>query len=317
MTLASDSKLSSGLPMLQPYPSLLAEKCCNLHMNLVQSLEAEASELLQKANIFDVLTYAWDDQETPSDRYIGLAMWLQDAPFQLNRNVWHRKTPPPAPTLRDEFFLRAGEDFVGTMNFARRALGLALYSHTQYDATNLLDEDDPLWEHHAIAAQWLNIASDRVRDYFVMARFNVTTDEFLKLDREHKTFHRAFTIPETDEGPNALTVLKQLRALIPTMKKNRKMRNDIVHAVASRQGQNALSSLQNQREEAFGIPFEPKSLENLSKNYEDHGKIIAKLANDRVNERVAMIEQLRSWYLNLVDAGSMAFEYEYWRRVGK
>src|ERR1039458_2490557 len=78
-------------------------------VNLLQSLQHEIDEMLAQEQIYEALDYAWEDENTPSDSYTGLAMWLQDVPFQLDEDLWHRKSAPPNPTARDEFFLNCRE----------------------------------------------------------------------------------------------------------------------------------------------------------------------------------------------------------------
>ena len=38
---------------------------------------------------------------------------------------------------------------------------------------------------------------------------------------------------------------------------------------------------------------------------------------ERIDERVQMLVKLRTWYMSPVDAGSMLFEFEYWKRINK
>jgi hypothetical protein len=285
-------------------------------VNLLQSLQDEIDKMLGQEQIYEALDYAWEDENTPSDLYIGLAMWLQDAPFQLDEKLRHRKSPPPNPSARDEFFLKSGEDFIGTMNLSRRALGVGLYSQTNYDPKNLSDDEDHFWEYRAIAAQWLNIASDRIRDYFVMARFLISYEDFKKLDDKNRSYNRAFTVPEPRGGPRATAVLEKLKPAAVEIRAFRQMRNSIVHEVASRQGSNALRFLQNQRKEAQQTPFIPRPRDAMLGigSFADMGK---RFNDERLKERGEALSQLKTWYLTLVKAGSMVFEFEYWNRNGR
>ena len=283
-------------------------------VNLLQSLQHEIDEMLAQEQIYEALDYAWEDENTPSDSYTGLAMWLQDVPFQLDEDLWHRKSAPPNPTARDEFFLKSGEDFIGTMNLSRRALGVALYSQANHDPKNLIDDEDHFWEYRAITAQWLNIASDRIRDYFVMARFQISYDDFRKLDDKKRRYHRPFTVPRVSEGPNATAVLRKLSPAAVRVTQFRQTRNRIVHEIASRQGSNALRYLHDQRKEAQQVPFVPRLIENANwgaKSLADMGK---QFNDERLKEGSEAVSQLKTWYLTLVEAGSMVFEFECWNR---
>lgn len=144
--------------------------------NLLVRLRKNADELLSAEGIYSILDYAWDGPDTFSEGYVGLAMWTTHAPFEPDL-FWDRQTPPPKPTERDEIFHKAGEDFIGTMELARNSLGLSRYSW-EHRKLLVLGEEEEFWEHRAATALWLNIASDRIRDYFVMARFGISTDKF-------------------------------------------------------------------------------------------------------------------------------------------
>ena len=79
--------------------------------NLLEKLRTTANEFLNADGIYPVLDYAWEDEDTPSTEYTGLAMWTTDAPFELDHNFWRRTVPPPEPTEQDEIFHKAAEDF--------------------------------------------------------------------------------------------------------------------------------------------------------------------------------------------------------------
>jgi hypothetical protein len=45
---------------------------------------------------------------------------------------------------------------------------------------------------------------------------------------------------------------------------------------------------------------------------------ISKQADEkRLKERFEALLQLKTWYLTLIEAGSRAFEFEYWNRNGR
>ena len=122
--------------------------------------------------------YGWSGPNTPSDEYVGLAMWLTDPPFQHDDEALtsEGKVVSYEPTKRDEVLLRNGEDFVGTMEFARHSLGMALcYQGVENQKYNIFGKA-PFWHALATSLLWLNIASDRLRDYFLMARFEQDWD---------------------------------------------------------------------------------------------------------------------------------------------
>jgi hypothetical protein len=75
--------------------------------------------------------------------------------------------------------------------------------------------------------------------------------------------------------------------------------------------------LSNQREEAKKTPFIPRSLtaESLALMRSD-GSI--KAAEEKPQKEMSdALQQLLEWYLLLVRAGSLVFEFEYWKRMKK
>jgi|SRR5579871_4516289 len=283
--------------------------------NLLVKLSEEAAELLNAAGIHSVLGYAWAGEDTPSDDYIGLAMWSTDAPFEPDWFFWNRTSPPHTPTKQEETYYKAAEDFLGTMDLARNAIGMVLYSFKHRKPDNILDVE-PFWEHAGGAAIWLNIAADRVREYYVMARFGMTPEEYEATGRRNG-FMKPFKVPEPNETPNTKQAADGLRSDAKRLEQRRNARNTIVHEVASRQGRNALISLKHQKEASAQTPSQPRTIRNIveeSKNWNESTKA---LETERRQEMERVIGDLKEWYLLAVHSCSLAIEYEYWKRKGK
>jgi len=283
--------------------------------NLLQALQREADEILVKEEIYPVMSYAWVDEGTPSDEYTGLAMWSTDAPFKPTFfNFWNRDSPPPVPTERDEVFYKAGEDFIGTMELARNALGIVLYCYANRrkpeNIRNILGDEEQFWEFRAVTALWLNISSDRIRDYFIMGRFQVSTKKF-------KNYAQPFRMHEANEGPSAREVAEKLIPLAERLGQLRRKRNEIVHTVASRQGSNALVSLKNQREEATQTPYVARSVEASMQDRRAMDDLVETLNENHQKELWDALLQLKEWYMLLVQTASLVFEFEYWKRIGR
>jgi hypothetical protein len=244
-------------------------------------------------------------------------MWTTDAPFKPDFNFWHRTVPPPEPTERDEIFHKTGEDFIGTMELARNCIGLTRYSWEHRNPDHALDDEETFWEYRAAAVLWLNIASDRIRDYFVMARFGVSTKQYKKLHEKNGIYARPFRMHEAGEGKLARKVALELLPFGERLGRFRRTRNEIVHSIASRQGSNALISLSNQREEATQTPFVPRSSITAILDSKGREEAIKAIEEARQKELRDALQELREWYLLLVRAGSMVFEFEYWKRINR
>lgn len=285
--------------------------------NLLVALRNSANELLRADGIYPILDYGWDDAETPSAEFTGIAMWTTDAPFELDFNLWDRSSPPANPTERDEIFHKAGEDFIGTMEIARNSLGLTRHSWEHRNPAHILDDEEAFWEFRASTVLWLNVASDRVRDYFVMARFGMPTKQYKALHEKNGIYARPFRMRQAGEGKLAQKAAVDLLPVAERLGNFRRTRNEIVHSIASRQGSNALISLSNQRKEATKLPFIPRSSRTAIHESKGWNKAIKDLEETRQKELREAVQELQEWYVSLVRAASLVFEFEYWKRIGR
>jgi hypothetical protein len=203
------------------------------------------------------------------------------------------------------------------MDLARNALAFARYCYEHRKPAAPLDEEDLFWEYHAASVLWLNISSDRLRDYFVMARFGITMQEFKKLHEKNGIFARAFRLPGNDEGTQAKAAGKELVKRAERIGAFRQTRNQIVHEIASRSGSNALKLLEHQREEATQSPYVPRTFDTSKEGLAALTHATALLADTRQTELLDALSSLKEWYGLLVKAASLVFEFEYWKRIGK
>jgi hypothetical protein len=284
--------------------------------NLLVALHEQSAQLLNAAGIYSVLDYAWEDENTPANEYLGLAIWSTDAPFEPDWFGWNHTKPPAMPTKQEEAYYKAAEDFIGTMELARNAIGLVLYSFEHRKPDNILDDIEPFWEHSAGAAVWLNIAADRIREYYVTARFGVPPEEY-EAQGTRNGFTKPFRAFEANETPNAQKAAADLRSDAKKLEKRRNARNTIVHEVASRQGRNALLSLKHQREESTHGPYVPRMTANFAEEAKTWKEATEAIQAERRREMEDTISDLKAWYLLAVHACALAFEYEYWKRIGK
>ncbi len=284
--------------------------------DLMAQLKDAASELLNAEGIYSVLDYGWEGEDTVCAEYVGLAMWTTHAPFEPASAFWNEESPPPLPSERDEIFHLAGEDFFGTMEFARNTIGATLYCLEHRKPDYILDDDEQFWEYRATATVWLTIASDRLRDYFVMARFNMTFKEYRKQnENKNGIFARPFRMHNRGETPYAKsTALKLVRAA-ERIGKLRQTRNEIVHSLASRQGHNAMISLGFQHEEA--MKHVPRPSAEAMKRSVDWNQTVRALSDTRSEQFRDALAVLKDWYMLLVEASALAIEFEYWKRIAK
>lgn len=72
--------------------------------NLLLHLQEQASDLLNAAGIYSVTSYAWEGEDTPSNDYLGLAIWSTDAPLGRRIEGEHAKM------LKEANVARLGKD---------------------------------------------------------------------------------------------------------------------------------------------------------------------------------------------------------------
>jgi hypothetical protein len=272
----------------------LAHQISNRLKSLLPMLHDEADELLQKHGIYDILTYGWADAETPDDEYVGLAMWQTDPPFKHDWATLFKGRPPRyTPNERDEILLRNGEDFTGAVLFARRSLGMALCFAAVSDP-NVFGEDEEFWHQYATTIIWLTIATDRLRDFFLMARFGK-----MKEDYGGASYSDPFKKAVEGAPTDLQQCLVELSGIAEELQKHRLERNKLVHEVATKAAQRSLDLLHEQRRLAA------KTTKTIS-----HERPISQ------NEELATaIEKMKLWYRRLIKASSLAFEFEYFNRI--
>jgi hypothetical protein len=200
------------------------------------------------------------------------------------------------PTKRDEFLLRNGEDFVGTMIFARRSIGMALCYAELAEPINIVSEQTEFWHEYSTAMLWLNIASERLRDYFLMAKFGLTNKKYVKANAKRGAYAAPFEEALEETPGNKKELLSTLVAIAKIIQDHRHSRNVIVHEIASQAAQRSVSLLHEQRIQAGNKP--PKTSTPISD--------FQKMADAN--------SMLKVWYEHLVKASSLVFEFEYFNR---
>jgi hypothetical protein len=270
----------------------------------LQVLHDEVDDLLTAHKLWDVSAYGWQDADTPDAEYGGIAMWEMNPPFEHDWGVLleEGRRPKYAPSKRDEVLLKSGEDLTGTMIFARRSLGLAL-CFAAVAKPDVIGGNDQFWQEYAATLMWLNIASDRLRDFFLMARFGQTTDQYRECYRnEHnpKDYRVPYSAPfktsTEDVATDLKSYLEELSRLADNLQQHRRKRGDRVHQIATMSAQRSVDLLQEQRRLA-------------GKTTNPNGPILQDEALPPA------IEEMKLWFERLIKATSLVFEFEYFSRV--
>jgi hypothetical protein len=270
----------------------------------LQVLHDEADDLLTAHKLWEVSAYGWQDADTPNAEYGGIAMWEMNPPFKHDWGVLlgRGRRPKYTPSKRDEVLLKSGEDLIATMIFARRSLGRAL-CFAAVAKSDVVGENDEFWQEYATTLMWLNIASDRLRDFFLMARFGQTEDQYRECYRNKhnpKGYRVPYSAPFKTSTEDVTTDLKscleELSRLVDSLQQHRRKRNHRVHQIATMSAQRSVDLLQEQRRLA-------------GKTTNPNGPIFHDEALPPA------IEEMKLWFERLIKAISLVFEFEFFSRV--
>ncbi len=278
---------------------------------IFNQLKKDAEELLNAEGFYEVLAYGWEDQDEPDPKYIGHAMWQTNPPFEPDWSaLFDGNTIPISPTKEVEVLTVTGEDFIGTMTFARKSIGLALCHATSAEPASI--DDQEFWYEYTTSLQWLHVASDRLRDFFIMAAFKTTTkkyeENYLKENAKRCSYSEPFEAA-VQAKPLRKEYLTPLPSLAKDIQKQRRERNQIVHAVATRLAQASVSVMQRQQE----LAQDHQSMRALPIELEELHP--AKIVNSPHAAMTGLVEMMKDRYISLIEASNLVFKFEYWERV--
>jgi hypothetical protein len=283
--------------------------------NLITKLDESHGEILCANGIYPFLDYGWDGPDEYSTEYVGIAMYFTDPPFELD--LPFSEHPPASPSEADEAYHLAYEDFVGAMDVARTMLGIAFYCYENRKPAPILDDEEAFWLYVGNTSLWLNIASDRIRDFLVMARFGVPFETYKGQDRNNREYSQPFS-DHPESGKAVESASKQLLVPAQCVQKFRKKRNGIVHKIASRRASNAMKMLQYQKDAASSkrasSVVHSSALSVPASGGEKWVAAFDGMVEEKWKEMESELNELKDWYLQLVTLASVVFEYEYWKR---
>lgn len=285
---------------------------------LPKYLKQEIEARLIDHEVYDIGNYGWIDGDTPDPKFLGHAMWQLESPLlndMLNLAfpdvpVIHRPTPD------DEVVAVAGSDFEGHIRLARMSLGLALWQqHLAEEA--VFDDNDYFWLHYASAMVMLNVASDRIREFFVMAYFRETLDTYQKKKRRgmnskyyQTPFIEASALEAMGSGDKVIeNLLGRLEPLAQEIYRNRNDRNTMVHEISTVIGTRKAKLTQKLRKR-----FDEQQASSPARNTRDSGDPAARFKETRdqhASQLCKATNQIVSWYKTLIQTSSLVFELEY------
>lgn len=287
---------------------------------LVEYLDQEASSLLLSHNVHDIGNYGWQSEDTEDPDYIGHAMWQTSPPVKTeweylfgNGPVKHR------PTEKEKLLTVAGNDFEGLMRASRLSIGLC-FLHRSIAIQKPLDDNHYFWLHYTDAILQLNMAADRIREYFVVAFFDETSEEYKEKGRKNGRFVTPFIAARDHCHENQVkTHISNAIAPLPNMAdriyKFRESRNEIVHDISTKLGKMYKDIVESQQQ-----AFDSKSTLKADKEMPDHNamrKRQEEIKQEHENELSKSSLAIIEWYKLLVKFSSHVFEAEHWLRSNK
>jgi hypothetical protein len=218
---------------------MTVEKFISSH-KLVEYLDLEVIECLTANHIFDMGACAWVDENTPDPQFLGHAMCQSEPPLGFDYEAAFGGPTSHRPTEYEEVLTVSGADFEGLMQLARMSIGLTLWQQ-KITEDSLFGDKHYFWLHHVSAMVLLNSASDRLREFFIMAFFQQKIKQYDKRKedskkRKHSWYQTPFN--QASESNN-LSILGQLDSLTTAVAKIysfREERNIIVHEITSNLG---------------------------------------------------------------------------------
>jgi len=244
-------------------------------------------------------------------------MWQTNPPLETeweylfgNGPVKHR------PTEKEELLTVAGHDFEGLMKAGRLSIGLTLLHQSIAEKTPFGD-NHYFWLHNADAVLQLNMASDRIREYFIAAFFNETLESYKKKGKKNSWYVTPF-IQVRDECNNKQPDqrLKNAAGELPDIAaqifRYRETRNVIVHEIATKLGETNKQLIKKQRH-AYD-EGSSSAQERVEPSYEDLRNHHLQIESNHKVEIANTVTRLKDWYNSLVKFSSFVFESEYWLR---
>ncbi|MHC5349078.1 hypothetical protein [Metapseudomonas furukawaii] len=268
------------------------------------------SKMLEMRGVLPLSGYAWRDEETPADEYIGLAKWELESPRWSINNFGGSFSEKEKEILG--LIEISGEDFRGLMEMSRLSVGNLIF-YSELASRSAFKLNDQFWLHHLGAMTILSVASDRLRDVFVLGLFRKTAREYKDSpggrNRGHydHPFVTAMNAPENEQFKSSLSLLVNLAREI--FEGGIDNRNNLIHELATGLGRLAKSTVKSnlhEIERASELEYD-EIREAWDNAYLKHEKEIEEA-----------VQSVVDWYRRLTSAASLIFDIEHTvRRSGQ
>jgi len=284
-----------------------------MSLGITSNFEDGVNKKLIEFGIYDMGAYGWMDADTQDPEFLGHALWQTEPPLEPeweqlfgNGPVKHR------PTDMEKFIMTSGSDFEGLMKFAQLSIGQALlFRDNAIDKP--FDDNNFFWMNYVNAILYLNMASDRIRDFFIAYQFKVNTNVFSESNKKGNYYSKPFTMA-TKASSNSKT--KELTSKSLQCSNEiyhfRKKRNCIVHDVSTNVGRqtNRLTISQQKQYDEDSKGWKSNSFPEFEELVQNKDNI--HLHHHR--EQEASLDEVKSWYVLLIRTSNYVFELEHYLR---
>jgi hypothetical protein len=187
-------------------------------------LRKTTEELLCSRGVFDVDAFGWLNEDDVDPEFVGYAMWTLSPPYNHDFMGFQDDTPPDrAPTRAEQQLMELGHDFFGLMKTARHFIGHALLHQPSVSPLRIEATGFDFNEFAALVA--LTAASDRLRDFIIVATIGAKTRERIK--EQLKEAYNKLRVSSL--GVEAYGLEEGFKAV----EKARDARNESVHGLAT------------------------------------------------------------------------------------
>jgi hypothetical protein len=267
---------------------------------LLDELDKRAVQTLHSHSLYSPSVVGWLNEHDPDPDFVGYAMWATDAPSYTSTDEWGMPSYSELDELTKAKTL-AGEDFEAFLELAWHGIGLTLL-YAEHRAHPISSQQDITWYHLASSFIALTVASDRIRDLFVLSAFGLPLGAYRGGARgAYPLPFREYASSIASGGSEALVTLNQRlleHALI--IEPMRRYRNKLVHEIASDSARTVRELMERPAGERRELSHE-EMLEFLrsAPPVPSH--------NAEINE---LVEDIKQMYASLIRMGSDAFEFE-------
>ena len=281
---------------------------------LFEYLDEEVKLALIGHELLSLFDYSWINEYDPDPEFIGLYKWSLDGSHGLfqadcDDNFYTQ--------IQFESLSIICSDLEALMDVSRLAIGNALWMADMVKA-DVFDHHHHFWLNHINSMTLLGMASDRVRDLFLLVVFDEDFKHYVSSRKgrrkdigEHQSkhyqypFYDAISLPKMEKCASQLI---SLQVLAKSIYEKRNARNTTVHEVATQAGILTKRWFQNN---------EAQTAARLSSQFSVTSDTLTKAQNSHLNTIETSLGEVIEWYLNLVRATSQVFDIEHTLRTKK